>query len=144
MNPTWLTTVPTVPPVGAGAPWFRCKYTATPGNFTTSKLPDLMAVPPIATKIFLLASMSRVLRCQCPMVTPASFGGNDCAQTIPTARVEIIHRTAISLFIAGSFFVKIVCALLSWQSQQLYCSGGLLPPTNRAFRDPRRAQTAAP
>src|SRR2546427_1105707 len=107
MNPTWLTTVPTVPPVGAGAPWFRCKYTATPGNFTTSKLPDLMAVPPIATKIFLLASTSRVLRCQCPMVTPASFGGNDCAQPIPTARVEIIHRTAISLFIAGSFLGRL-------------------------------------
>src|SRR6266850_1915279 len=103
MNPTWLTTVPTVPPVGGAAPWFRCKYTATPGNFTTSKFPALIAVPPIATKIFLFASTSRVLRCQCPMVTPASFGGNDCAHVVQTARNGIMHRTEISLLKAGSF-----------------------------------------
>src|SRR5882724_5112693 len=115
MNPTWLTTVPTVPPVGAGAPWFRCKYTATPGNFTTSKLPALIAVPPMATKIFLLASTSRVLRCQCPMVTPASFGGNACAHAVPAGpagpagpadRIEIIHTTEISLLIVDSLFAS--------------------------------------
>jgi len=71
-----LTTVPTVPPLAAGAPgpWF--KNTITPGNFTISKLPFFIAVPPMATKIFLLASMSFEFRCTWPIVTPSGLGGS--------------------------------------------------------------------
>src|SRR5258707_6697626 len=65
-----------------------------------SKLPFLTAVPPIATKIFLLASMSREFICQCPMVTPASLGGNACAQAVPATRLNISDKAAISLVIA--------------------------------------------
>ena len=73
VKPTWFTTDPSVPPVeGAGSR--RCSITMTPGNRTSSKNPALTAVPPIATKIFLLASTSRELRCQWPMVTPFSLG----------------------------------------------------------------------
>src|SRR3989442_1393588 len=61
----------------------------------------------MATKIFLLASTSRVLRCQCPMVTPASLGGNDCAHVVPAARKQITHTgeiSLVSLFIADPLF----------------------------------------
>src|ERR1700677_3054455 len=83
MNPTWFTTDPTVPPVAGGEPARMCKYTRTPGNLTTSKSPRLTDVPPMATKIFLLASTSRELRCRWPIVTPASFAGNGCAEAAP-------------------------------------------------------------
>src|SRR5262245_65318233 len=38
------------------------------------------------TKIFSLAAISFELRCQCPLVTPASLNGNGCAVAAPTAR----------------------------------------------------------
>src|SRR5258705_4033257 len=72
----------------------------TPGNRTMSKLPFLTAVPPIATKIFLLASMSREFICQCPMVTPISLGGKACAQAVPATRLNISDNAAISLVMA--------------------------------------------
>ena len=75
INPTWLTTEPIVPPFAGGAGCRRCRLMRTPGNRTNSKSPGFIAVPPIATKIFLLASISLELRCQWPMVTPASLNG---------------------------------------------------------------------
>src|SRR5436309_10724556 len=66
-----------------------------------SKLPFLTAVPPMATKIFLLASISREFMCQCPMVTPASLGGYACARAVPATRLNISDKAAISLVIAG-------------------------------------------
>src|SRR6266576_1848433 len=75
----------------------------TPGNFTMLKLPFLTATPPMATKIFLLASMSRELRCQCPMVTPCALGGKACAQAFPAASVNISDNAAISLVMADLF-----------------------------------------
>ena len=75
MKPTWFTTVPTVPPVFGGVPGAWCRNTATPGKRTISNAPGLIAVPPMATRIFLFASTSRELRCQWPMVTPTSLGG---------------------------------------------------------------------
>ena len=75
MKPTWLTTDPTVPPVGGASPGRSCRYHDTPGNITLLKSPVIPGVlPPMPTKIFLLASTSFELRCQCPMVTPASLG----------------------------------------------------------------------
>src|SRR5712671_3057412 len=65
-----------------------------------SKLPFLTAMPPIATKIFLLASMSREFICQCPIVTPISLGGNACAQAVPATRLNISDNAAISLVMA--------------------------------------------
>src|SRR5229473_2042165 len=38
------------------------------------------------TKIFSLAATSFELRCQCPLVTPASLNGNGCAAAAPAAR----------------------------------------------------------
>src|SRR5258708_33173613 len=38
------------------------------------------------TKIFSLTATSFELRCQCPLVTPASLNGNGCAAAVPTAR----------------------------------------------------------
>jgi len=75
INPTWLTTEPIVPPFAGGAGCRRCRLMRTPGNRTNSKSPGFIAVPPIATKIFLLASISLELRCQWPMVTPDSLNG---------------------------------------------------------------------
>src|SRR5712692_4182518 len=90
--------VPTVPPVGGGAPgrWFM--YTLTPGNRTISKSPALIAAPPMPTKIFWLAAMSRELRCKCPMVTPASLGVNGCAHAVPAVRLDASQSAAISFF----------------------------------------------
>jgi hypothetical protein len=51
------------------------------------------------TKIFLLASTSRELRCQCPIVTPASFGGAACAKADPAASCDASHSVAIKVFI---------------------------------------------
>src|SRR6266849_6847484 len=40
----------------------------------------------IPTTIFSLAATSFELRCQCPLVTPASLNGNGCEAAAPTAR----------------------------------------------------------
>src|SRR6267143_18762 len=66
-------------------------------------------VPPIAKKIFLLASMLRVLRCQCPMVTPASFGGNACPHAIPAESIKIPHKTKIIFVTTYSFLDCQMC-----------------------------------
>src|SRR5712675_1923355 len=63
-----------------------------------SKSPGLAATPPRATKIFLLASTSRELRCQCPIVTPASFGGAGCARAVPAARLDTSQSADINAF----------------------------------------------
>src|SRR5437867_10815345 len=96
---------PTVPPLGGGVPAAWCKITSTPGNRTVSKLPPLTSVPPMARKIFLLAATSRLLRCQCPMVTPASFGGNACAHAVPADKPQNTNNTMIACLIVGSFSV---------------------------------------
>src|SRR5262245_58932209 len=70
-----------------------------------------MAVPPIATKIFLFASMSREFRCQCPLVTPAALTGNGCADASAGTSMEIT-QTARS-----SFFTAILRAISSPKSQ---------------------------
>src|SRR6266567_5169442 len=70
-----------------------------------SKLPFLTAVPPRATKIFLLASISREFMCQCPMVTPASLGGYACARAVPATRLNISDKAAIRLVIGALLFV---------------------------------------
>src|SRR5712671_6834311 len=72
-----------------------------------SKLPFLTAVPPMATKIFLLASISREFMCQCPMVTPASLGGYACARAVPAIRLNISDKAAIR-FVMGDL-------LLCWE-----------------------------
>ena len=74
MKPTWLTTDPTVPPVAGGEPAATLRLTTTPGKVTRCRRSSLVSTPPMPTKIFLLAATSRELRCQWPMVTPASFG----------------------------------------------------------------------
>src|SRR5258706_430017 len=67
------------------------------------KLPFLTATPPMATKIFLLASMSRELRCQCPIVAPAAWGGKVGAEGVPAASVNISDKAAIHLVMADLF-----------------------------------------
>jgi hypothetical protein len=57
-----------------------------------------MAVPPIATKIFLFASMSREFICQCPLVTPAALTGNGCADASAGTSREITHDARSSFF----------------------------------------------
>src|SRR6267378_4604249 len=104
MKPTWFTTDPTVPPVAACSR----KTTSTPGNRTRALSP-WTSVPPIAKKIFLVASMLRVLRCQCPMVTPASFGGNACPHAIPAESIKIPHKTKIIFFTTYSFLDCQMC-----------------------------------
>src|SRR5262245_41532828 len=73
--------------------------TTTPGNVTRCSGPPSAAVPPIPTKIFLLASILAELRCQWPMVTPASLGLKGCAQAEPLARHEVTNRAAIIVWI---------------------------------------------
>src|SRR5689334_3932258 len=75
-------------------------YTSTPGNLTISKLPALIGVPPIATKIFLFASMSREFRCQWPLVTPAALTGNGCADASAGTSVEMTQTARNSFFTA--------------------------------------------
>src|SRR5215813_9355087 len=104
MKPTWFTTDPTVPPVGVCSR----KMTSTPGNRTRALSPWTSA-PPIAKKIFLVASMLRVLRCQCPMVTPASFGVNACPHAIPAESTKIPHKAKVSFFTTYSFLDCQMC-----------------------------------
>src|SRR3954454_21262333 len=59
-------------------------------------------VPPMPTKIFLLASMSFELRCQCPMVTPASLGVKGCADTVPVATVVVRNNATSRDFMNAS------------------------------------------
>src|ERR1700704_803492 len=103
-KPTWLITVPSVPPLDGATPGRRCRKTTTPGNFTMSKSPGLAATPPNATKIFLLASTSRELRCQCPIVTPASFGGAGWAKAVPIVRLDTSQSADINAFMVASQF----------------------------------------
>src|SRR5262245_49732473 len=87
MKPTWLITDPTEPPFpGGSSPKFR--LTLAPGNLTPSAVPRVTGVPPIATKIFLLAATSCDTRCQWPMVTPASLNGACCATATPTVSID--------------------------------------------------------
>ena len=95
-------TVPAVPvPAGGvGASGFRCRKTDTPGKFTTSKAPGLIAVPPRATKSFLFVSTFFEFMCQWPMVTPASLNGSrgaDAGLTTSTdaANIKIAMRFAL-------------------------------------------------
>src|SRR5258708_11057422 len=62
-------------------------------------------VPRMPTKIFLLTSMYFELRCQCPMVTPASLGANGCAQAVPAVRVDASNRAVINVRIIASLLV---------------------------------------
>src|SRR5882672_708318 len=102
-KPTWFTTVPAVPPVGA-VPCPRVSRMTTPGNSTTSLAPRLITLPPKVTKNFLLTSGSFELRCQCPMVTPISLDGNatGCAPAAVAAIVKANANPAIIVFIAVS------------------------------------------
>src|SRR3979490_795678 len=59
-------------------------------------------VPPIPTNIFLLTSMSFELRCQCPMVTPASLGVKGCAQAAPLVRADVSNSAANNRVMATS------------------------------------------
>src|SRR5262245_31067177 len=59
-----------------------------------------MAVPPIATKIFLFASISREFRCQWPLVTPAALTGNGCADASAGTSMNITHDARSSFFTA--------------------------------------------
>src|SRR6266853_4383446 len=70
------------------------------------------------TKIFSLAATSFELRCQCPLVTPASLNGNGCAAAALTARTvdaskklannvvfinpSVLHRYAVAPAFASS------------------------------------------
>jgi hypothetical protein len=47
-----------------------------------------------------------VLRCQCPLVTPASFGGNGCPHAIPTESIKIPHQAKITFFTTYSFLYR--------------------------------------
>jgi hypothetical protein len=53
-------------------------------------------MPPSATNSFLLASTSREFKCQCPIVTPASFGGAACAEAEP-ANTQLQRESPRSL-----------------------------------------------
>src|SRR6266516_6266311 len=56
----------------------------------------------MARKTFLLVSTSRELRCQCPMVTPASPGGNGCAQVDAVAKLVMSDSIGTSLLTIAS------------------------------------------
>src|SRR5215813_462389 len=88
-----------------------------PGNFTISKVPSLNAVPPKARKIFLLASTSPELRCQCPIVTPASLGGNGCAQADAVAKPVMSHSAGMSVLTIASY----IGVLVRTRSGMLHC-----------------------
>src|SRR5258706_3657882 len=61
--------------------------------------PGLNSLPPMARKSFLLASTSFEMRCQCPIVTPASLNGAGCAAAVPAASVDASNNaTKIVLF----------------------------------------------
>src|SRR5688572_5698184 len=98
MNPTWFTDDPTEPPDPGAFP--RARLIRTPGKITASAF--VTGVPPMATKIFLLAWTSREAMCQCPIVTPASLKGNGCATAVPVASVEANHKPAITALMDGS------------------------------------------
>jgi hypothetical protein len=103
-----MITVPSVGPLDGGAPPGRFRITTTPGNLTYCNGAPCMlaAVPPMPTKIFLLASMSAELRCKCPMVTPASFGGMVCATAAPAARFDASHNAVMNAFTRPSLNVR--------------------------------------
>src|SRR5207244_11540658 len=101
LNPTWLITDPTEPPLpGGSSP--RLRLTRAPGNQTPTALPRVTGVPPSATKICRLAATSCETRCQWPMVTPASLNGACCASAVPVAAVDASHKPAISVFMEAS------------------------------------------
>src|ERR1700676_4596386 len=100
MKPTWLITDPTEPPFpGGSSPKFR--LTLAPANLTPSAVPRVTGVPPIATKIFLLAATSCDTRCQWPMVTPASLNGACCARATPPASVDASQNPTIKVLMDG-------------------------------------------
>jgi hypothetical protein len=56
--------------------------------------PATYALPPMPTKIFSLAAMSLELRCQWPLVTPASLNGAGCAAAVPAAKADASNKAA--------------------------------------------------
>src|SRR5580765_5310973 len=61
--------------------------------------PGLNSLPPMARNSFLLASTSFEMRCQCPIVTPASLKGAGCAAAVRAASVDASNNaTKIVLF----------------------------------------------
>ena len=59
----------------------------------------------------MLAATSRELRCQCPIVTPASFGGSACARTGPEPNPGnapvTSHNAIVIAFIVDSLLRRI-------------------------------------
>src|ERR1700704_6100050 len=96
-----------------------------------SKSPGLAATPPKATKIFLLASTSRELRCQCPIVTPASFGGAGWARAGPAARLDTSQSADINAFMGrlpvGFALSRAIGAKASTRAERAV--GRLTPPS---------------
>jgi hypothetical protein len=59
-----------------------------PGNIISGAPPGRKSFPPIARKIFLLASESLEMMCQCPIVRPNSLNGAGCAAAFPMASAD--------------------------------------------------------
>src|SRR5258708_15304309 len=95
MEAAWLIPGPAEPPFpGGSSPKFR--LTVARGNLARSAVPRVTGVPPIATKIFLLAATSCDTRCQWPMVTPASLNDACCATAIPGVSVDASQNPTIN------------------------------------------------
>src|SRR4030095_9052328 len=129
-----FTTLPTLPPVAGAAPAFWFRYTSTPGNLTISKLPALIGVPPIATKIFLFASMSREFKCQCPLVTPAALTGNGCADVNAGTSMEITQTARSSFFTANLRGISSSKSQNPNPKSQIPNPNGRLPKNGRIHR----------
>src|ERR1700689_3487438 len=74
------------------------------------------------TKIFSLAAMSLELRCQCPLVTPASLNGNGCAPTAPAANVDASTKAANNVVFMDASLLEPICgcwAAIGGESYQL-------------------------
>src|SRR6516162_11003788 len=85
----------------------------------------LLSTPPMARKIFLLAATSFELRCQCPMVTPASLGAYGCAKAVPAARLETRHKAEIEINV-------LIAGTSQLSSHSTVRSGGILAPGRHA------------
>jgi hypothetical protein len=72
--------------------------------------PGMNNLPPMARKIFLLASTSFEARCQCPMVTPTVLNGAGCAAAMPAVSTEASNKPT-------NIFVFTDASLLSWISK---------------------------
>src|SRR5439155_23966171 len=107
MKPTWFTTDPLVPPVGGGVPGAASRVSMTPGNVTRWRPPAWKALPPMPTKIFSLTATSFELRCQWPLVTPASLNGNGCAAAVPAAKVDASNKAANTVVFMGCSMLEL-------------------------------------